>query len=50
MVVRIWENLSRLVLNQHHTFADPALLRREMFERKLINRKRDGSAYWCKYL
>ncbi|MGF1457726.1 MAG: DUF2087 domain-containing protein [Leptolyngbyaceae cyanobacterium] len=34
------------ILNQHHTFGDPALLRREMFERKLMNRTRDGAAYW----
>jgi hypothetical protein len=35
------------LLNQHHTFGDPALLRREMFENGLIDRMRDGSAYWC---
>lgn len=35
------------IVNDHHTFGDPALLRREMFERGLINRERDGSAYWC---
>ncbi|WP_414583436.1 DUF2087 domain-containing protein [Scytonema sp. PCC 10023] len=35
------------LLNQYHTFGDPALLRRELFERGLIDRKRDGSAYWC---
>lgn len=35
------------LLNQYHLFGDPALLRRELFENKLINRKRDGSAYWC---
>lgn len=34
------------LLNQHHTFSDPALLRRELFEHGLIQRKRDGSAYW----
>lgn len=34
------------LLNQHHTFGDPALLRRELFETGLLNRKRDGSAYW----
>lgn len=34
------------LLNQYHTFNDPALLRREMVERRLIERKRDGSAYW----
>ena len=34
------------LLNQYHTFNDPAMLRRELFEAKLLNRKRDGSAYW----
>jgi hypothetical protein len=36
------------LLNQHHTFGDAALLRRELFERGLIDRKRDGSEYWRK--
>ncbi len=27
-------------------FGDPAMLRRELFERQMLNRKRDGSAYW----
>ncbi|MBD2388797.1 DUF2087 domain-containing protein [Cylindrospermum sp. FACHB-282] len=35
-----------LLLNEYHLFGDPALLRRELFEGGLINRKRDGSAYW----
>jgi len=35
------------LLNQYHTFNDPALLRREMVERRLIERLRDGSAYWA---
>jgi hypothetical protein len=34
------------LLNVHHTFGDPAMLRRELFESGLIDRKRDGSAYW----
>lgn len=34
------------LLNQHHTFGDPALLRRELVERKLLDRVKDGSAYW----
>ena len=34
------------LLNQYHTFNDPAMLRREMVERKLLARMRDGSAYW----
>lgn len=34
------------LLNQYHTFGDPALLRRELVERGLVARLRDGSAYW----
>ncbi|MGG6296575.1 DUF2087 domain-containing protein [Leptolyngbya sp. AN02str] len=34
------------LLNQHHTFHDPALLRREMFDHQLMDRERNGSAYW----
>ncbi|GAB4368462.1 MAG: DUF2087 domain-containing protein [Elainellaceae cyanobacterium] len=34
------------ILNAHHTFGDPALLRRELFEHQFLNRKLDGSAYW----
>jgi hypothetical protein len=34
------------LLNRHHTFGDPALLRRELFEHGLIQRQRNGSAYW----
>lgn len=34
------------ILNQHHTFRDPALLRRELVEKEFMRRKRDGSAYW----
>ncbi|MBD2256105.1 DUF2087 domain-containing protein [Pseudanabaena sp. FACHB-2040] len=36
------------LLNQHHTFGDPALLRRELFERGMVDRVKDGSAYWLK--
>ncbi|GAA6617193.1 DUF2087 domain-containing protein [Scytonema sp. NUACC26] len=36
------------LLNQHHNFGDAALLRRELFERGLIDRTRNGSAYWRK--
>ena len=38
------------LLNQHHTFGDPALLRRELVERGLVSRVRDGSAYWLNEL
>lgn len=34
------------ILKQWHTFMDWALLRREMFERKLLNRTLDGRQYW----
>ncbi len=34
------------LLNAYHHFKDPALLRREMFVRKLLNRTIDGRAYW----
>lgn len=34
------------ILNQHHSFNDPATLRRLLFGSKLINRTLDGKAYW----
>jgi len=34
------------ILNQYHTFEDWALLRRELIERRLLSRSKDGSAYW----
>ena len=34
------------LINENHTFGDPAMLRREMFEAKLLDRKIDGSVYW----
>ena len=36
------------ILNQNHTFEDPALLRRELFERGLMDRVKSGAAYWLK--
>lgn len=44
--VRYSEKEVNALLNRYHTFGDPALLRREMFERGLIQRERNGSAYW----
>ncbi len=35
-----------VLLNQHHTFGDPALLRRMMFGAKLLDRTLDCRAYW----
>ena len=34
------------LLNSWHTFGDPALLRREMYERGLLNRHKNGAEYW----
>jgi hypothetical protein len=34
------------LLNLHHTFEDPARLRRELFELGHLGRTRDGSQYW----
>lgn len=34
------------ILNDHHSFNDPATLRRLMFGKQLINRTVDGRAYW----
>ncbi len=34
------------LLNQWHTFGDPALLRRELFDDGQLNRKQDGTEYW----
>jgi hypothetical protein len=34
------------LLRQGHTFGDWALLRRELYERGLLNRKQDGTQYW----
>lgn len=34
------------ILNQFHSFNDPATLRRLMFGNKLLNRTLDGRSYW----
>ena len=34
------------ILDQHHSFNDSALLRRELISRKFLSRKDDGSEYW----
>jgi hypothetical protein len=34
------------LLQQYHTFGDPALLRRELYERGHLNRTPDGARYW----
>lgn len=34
------------LLRRWHVFDDPALLRRELYERGYLDRTRDGRAYW----
>lgn len=34
------------ILNTYHSFNDPAILRRLLFGKKLLNRTLDGRAYW----
>lgn len=34
------------ILNQHHTFGDPALLRRELYMKGFFDRTPDGRRYW----
>jgi len=34
------------LLNQHHSFNDPATLRRLMFGKQLLDRTLDGKRYW----
>jgi len=36
------------ILNQNHTFNDPATLRRLMFGKGIIDRTIDGHSYWLK--
>lgn len=33
------------LLNERHTFADPATLRRELFDYRFLDRSRDGKSY-----
>lgn len=34
------------VLNKYHSFNDCCLLRRELYNKKIIDRLKDGSKYW----
>jgi len=34
------------ILNTRHTFHDPAILRRSMIDRKILERSPDGKTYW----
>ena len=40
------EHEVNVILKQHHTFDDWALLRRELFERGDLNRDKAGKSYW----
>lgn len=40
------ENEVNDILNNHHNFLDPALLRRELYLKKFLDRELDGSKYW----
>ncbi|MCL2057249.1 MAG: DUF2087 domain-containing protein, partial [Oscillospiraceae bacterium] len=33
-------------LNNWHTFGDPAMLRRDLYNGYFLGRKKDGSEYW----
>lgn len=43
---RFTEREINALLNRHHTFEDPALLRRLLCDLGYLDRARDGSAYW----
>lgn len=34
------------ILNKYHTFNDSCMLRRELYNMRFFNRKKDGSEYW----
>jgi hypothetical protein len=34
------------ILSRHHTFGDPALIRRELYMKGFFDRALDGSRYW----
>lgn len=38
------------LLKEWHTFEDPATLRRELYDRRFLNRTPDGSAYWLEHV
>jgi hypothetical protein len=44
--VKYRESEVNAILKEWHLFGDHALLRREMFDRYLINRTADGKEYW----
>jgi len=44
--VRYTEKEVNQILNQWHTFEDWAMLRRDLYDRRFLNREPDGSCYW----
>ncbi len=44
--VKYREREINAILKEWHLFGDHALLRREMFDRFLLNRTADGKEYW----
>lgn len=34
------------IINNYHTFSDPDLLRRELYDKEFFDRELDGSKYW----
>ena len=38
--------LCYVLLNQWHTFEDPATLRRELYQHRFLGRQPSGAAYW----
>ena len=44
--VRYTEREINEIIRQWHTFEDWALLRRDMFDRGLLERERNGATYW----
>jgi len=44
--IKYTESEVNYILNQYHTFNDPATLRRLMFGKGLLGRTLDGRTYW----
>lgn len=44
--VRYTEKEVNQILNDWHTFEDWAMLRRELYDRRFLDREPDGSCYW----
>lgn len=40
------EKQVNVLLNQWHTFEDPATLRRELYQHRFLGRQPSGAAYW----